>query len=149
MILRVANALRKMIWYVFGIVTVGVRVMIISGDSIMLIQHSYKKGWFFPGGGIKRGESLDKAARREVLEELGVVVGDLRLFGAYTDFEDGRNDQVVVFLSDVKNIEDRFSLEIVEGKFFPLDMLPSDISPWTRRRVCEYLTGNYPNYASL
>lgn len=33
--------------------------------------------WFAPGGGIERGESSAVAARREVLEETGLVLGDL------------------------------------------------------------------------
>lgn len=148
MLLRIANTSRKLIWSVFRIVTVGVRVMVINGHSIILIKHSYKKGWFFPGGGIKQGESLETAARREVFEELGIVLGDLKLFGAYTDFEDGRNDQVVVFLSNIISKEDHFCHEVLEGKIFPLEALPCDISPWTKKRIQEYLVGDYPGYSN-
>jgi 8-oxo-dGTP pyrophosphatase MutT (NUDIX family) len=38
---------------------------------------SAREFWFTPGGGAEPGEGLEDAARREVLEETGHVVGDL------------------------------------------------------------------------
>lgn len=42
--------------------------------AILLIRNSYRAGWGFPGGFLKRGESPDDAARRETREEIGVDV---------------------------------------------------------------------------
>jgi 8-oxo-dGTP pyrophosphatase MutT (NUDIX family) len=50
-----------------------VRVIVIRGDRILMVQHQDTNGrfWILPGGGVKPGESLEEAAVREVLEEAG------------------------------------------------------------------------------
>ncbi|HEX6596281.1 MAG TPA: NUDIX hydrolase [Acidimicrobiales bacterium] len=45
-----------------------------ADGALLLIRHSYKPAWGFPGGFLKRGESPHDAARRETREEVGVDV---------------------------------------------------------------------------
>ena len=45
-----------------------------SDGAMLLIRNSYRRGWGFPGGFLKRGETPDDAARRETREEVGVHV---------------------------------------------------------------------------
>ncbi|MDR7000471.1 RNA deprotection pyrophosphohydrolase [Neobacillus niacini] len=51
-------------------------------DAWVLTQHK-KRGLEFPGGKMEAGETLDEAARREVLEETGAVLGELKKIGEY------------------------------------------------------------------
>lgn len=56
-----------------------VAAIIIKDDKIMLIQ-KIKNGqeyYVFPGGGVKKGESLEEALTREIKEELSL---DIKLF---------------------------------------------------------------------
>jgi 8-oxo-dGTP diphosphatase len=39
---------------------------------VLLVKPSYKQGWDIPGGYVEPGESPKQAARREVIEELGI-----------------------------------------------------------------------------
>src|SRR6266545_4601620 len=45
-----------------------------AAGRVLLVKPSYKAGWDIPGGYVEPGESPKQAARREVLEELGIEV---------------------------------------------------------------------------
>lgn len=52
---------------------------------ILLQRRADTHVWGLPGGVLEPGESLTDCARRELFEETGLSVGDLRLVGSYTD----------------------------------------------------------------
>ena len=54
--------------FLFRPVRMGVRVMMIRDNKVTLVRQTYMPGWFMPGGGLKRGETLEQAARREAFE---------------------------------------------------------------------------------
>ena len=55
--------------------TVGAMCFIERADgALLLVRHSYRERWGVPGGLLQRGEDADDGARREVLEEVGLVV---------------------------------------------------------------------------
>ncbi|MCM8788509.1 MAG: NUDIX hydrolase, partial [Candidatus Omnitrophica bacterium] len=57
-----------------------------KGDGVVLV---YRKnpptGWAMPGGFINYGESAEKAVTREVMEETGLNIKNLELFGVFSD----------------------------------------------------------------
>lgn len=61
---------------------VGVSVAIIKNGQVLLGQRRGSHGentWSYPGGHLECGESWEDCARREVMEEVGLVIGNLRL----------------------------------------------------------------------
>lgn len=57
--------------------------MICELDGKWLLTNHKVRGLEFPGGKCEKGETLEEAARREVYEETGAVLGDLNWIGEY------------------------------------------------------------------
>ncbi|MBP7964876.1 MAG: NUDIX domain-containing protein [Caldilineaceae bacterium] len=145
-LLTVAYRLAVQWWRIRRPVSMGVRVMLVQEGRVMLVKHTYQDEWYFPGGGVKRDEPVEAAARREAAEEVGAVIGDqpgaMRLVGVFANFTDYKSDHVVCFLSETFTLGDRPpSPEIADARFFPLDALPAGTSPGTRRKVAAYRAG--------
>jgi 8-oxo-dGTP pyrophosphatase MutT (NUDIX family) len=51
---------------------------------VLLVRHSYKRGWCLPVGGVNRGEPAHDAALRELGEEVGLSGGNAAFIGLYT-----------------------------------------------------------------
>ncbi len=143
---RLAYRAMRVWWHVRRPVTLGVRVLLIRGDEILLIRHTYMRSWFAPGGGVGRGETLEQAVRREAREEVGATLHDLRLLGTYTSFKEGKSDHVVMFVSTDFDVDGTSDHEIEQIEWFPLDALPDPMSPATLRRIQEYQEGEGPYF---
>jgi len=61
-----------------------VLVGVIRGDSILLARgHSFPKPWYsLIAGFVEPGETLEQCAAREVREETGIEIGEIRYFGS-------------------------------------------------------------------
>lgn len=135
--LKVAHRLRHH-WRKFsGITAEGVTIIACNpqGD-ILLVRHSYgPQGWYFPGGGIGRKETAEHAARREMREETGCRVTDLKLVGILNEEISGAPHRAHIFSTVVDAAPEPDGREIVEARFFAIRLLPEAMSALTRRRL--------------
>ncbi len=66
---------------------IGVAVIVVKGNRVLLGKRKGAHGtgtWAFPGGHLEFNESIEDCALREVYEETGLQVENLR-FGPYTN----------------------------------------------------------------
>ena len=128
--------------------TVGVRAVVRSEDGkFLLVRHTYTPGWFFPGGGVERGEACEDALSRELLQETGFKLsGKPSLKGIYLNNGVSRRDHVVVYVCSIENQSSGkpLSLEIAEMGFFGVEELPSDTDPGTALRIKEIVECREP-----
>lgn len=118
---------------------------LLRGDEVLLIRHTYREGWYLPGGGVDKGESLEEAARREAEEEVGADVGELNLLGVYSNFAEHKSDHVAIFYTrDFTLDEFEANNEIADRRWFPISSLPAEVSAGTARRLRELAAGGSP-----
>lgn len=126
-------------------VTLGVRGVVFDPEGgVLLVRHSYGRGWHFPGGGVERGESFTAALARELAEEGGIVpVGTPALHGLYLQMRHSNRDHVAVFVVRAFRpiASPARSREIADRGFFAVDALPPATTAPTRARLAEILQG--------
>lgn len=140
-LLRLSYRINKLFWRITKPITVSVRLILVKDGTVLLVKHTYQPHWYLSGGGIKKGETIEQAARRETAEELGAELGDLHLVGVYTSFYEHKSDHIIVLSCDNFTLTSKRDREIECFDFFRLDDLPSDISPGSLRRIQEYANG--------
>jgi 8-oxo-dGTP diphosphatase len=94
---RLGFPLARMWWQLTRPRHQGAMVAVYVGSALLLVRSSYRVGWQLPGGGVRRGEMPEAAARRELAEELGLAASALLPAGVTCGIWDGRRDRVHFF----------------------------------------------------
>jgi hypothetical protein len=68
---RLAFPLARMWWRLTRPRHEGIVVAVYVGPALLLVRSSYRRGWHLPGGGVRRGEMPETAARRELAAGAG------------------------------------------------------------------------------
>lgn len=117
----------RLYWFLFRPATVGVQCIIVCDDKVLLIRNTYgRQLWTLPGGGIKPGESPEEAIRREVTEEVGIILSAIQPLGAFQGREDCRHDTVHAFIASCDQpMCTTDPGEILEARWFARDAIPT------------------------
>ena len=146
---RIARPLARLYWRVRRPLTAGVRAVVFDAEGrVLLVRHTYIAGWYLPGGGVERGETMLASLRRELDEEAGVMMrGEARLAGLYANFREFKSDHVALYVVADGDYEHRprRSPEIAESAFFAPNALPEGITGSTARRIEEVVRGIAPD----
>lgn len=129
------------IWRMRRGMTLGAQgVVIDEGDRVLLVRHSYRPGWWFPGGGVEWGETLEEALARELAEEVGVTLNAApALHGVFSNNSNFPGDHIAVYLVRAWTRRDGYRKkgEIAEAEMFVASDVPVTTDPGTRNRLAE------------
>lgn len=101
-----------------------------SVPKILLIQRGnepFKGCWAFPGGFMNMDETTEQCARRELKEETGLEIGEIKQVGAYSAVDrDPRGRTVTVaYITHIPQILPVTGLDdAAEAKWWSIDALP-------------------------
>lgn len=136
--------LRKLIGH-RPILMVGAGALIENEDEhLLLLKRSDNHCWGLPGGAVEPGEQIEEAARREILEETGLEVDDLDLFGVFSGpelfYEYPNGDQVynvtIVYKAGRVSGDIRLNHEHTAWRYFADEDLPPNSPIYPVLREC-------------
>jgi mutator protein MutT len=121
------------------LIMVGATMLLINqNEELLMMKRTDNHMWGVPGGALEIGETLEGCVKRETLEEVGITVDRMELFGVYSGEEMHytypNGDEVfmvsAVYLSRIDH--ELIHLDLDEHssyRFIKLNEIPEDVSP--------------------
>lgn len=133
------------------LILVGAGVLIVNEQGDLLLQRRTDNGlWGIPGGSLEINETTEEAARREVREETGLIVGEMTLFGVFSGdglfyvYPNGDQAAIVSIIYQTSNVAGEMRLdgdESLELRYFSVaDLSTLDLSPPNKAILKQFLT---------
>lgn len=131
------------------IILPGSVVIILNDQDEVLLQKRHDENWGLPGGLMDLGESFEAVAKREVFEETGLVVENLKLLNVYSgtkyylkipNGDELYSATAVYYTKDVSgDIKIDYS-ESKDMKYFMTDNLPNELMDTDKEFIEEYVS---------
>lgn len=118
--------------------TVSVAAVIMDADGkVLLLEHIFRpgSGWGIPGGFVNQGEQPAEAIRREIHEETGLRLENIKLFRARIL----KSHVEFIFKAEATGIAEVKSREILAVEWFAPDEMPEEMSAMQKATVREVL----------
>jgi 8-oxo-dGTP pyrophosphatase MutT (NUDIX family) len=118
------------------LILVGAEVLVIDpSNRLLLVRRADNGQWALPGGMTEPGETLEQTARRETLEETGLILDEMSFFKLYSGpdfyYQYPHGDEVhnvsAAYISRSFSGSLALDAEGTEIGFFPLDRLPKPV----------------------
>lgn len=113
---------------------IGVGIIVRRDGEVLLVRRDSVHGsgtWSTPGGHLDHGESLERCAAREAMEETGIEVSNVRFRAVTNDVfrEEGRHYVTVWMEGDYRTGEPTLGAahEMSDVGWFPWDELPEPL----------------------
>ncbi|MFZ3009408.1 MAG: NUDIX hydrolase [Candidatus Microsaccharimonas sp.] len=128
-------------------VRVGIAAFVFRDGKFLMQQRKGSHGegtWSTPGGHLEFGESFEDTARREVKEETGMDITNVR-FGAITNdqfVDEGKHYVTIWMISDWAKGEPYITEpdKCIAQDWFDFDTLPEPLFlPWVQLKKSEYI----------
>lgn len=116
------------------ILMVGAAILVVDAqDRLLLMRRSDSGRWGPPGGSTEPGERVEAAAQRETLEETGLEIGEMSLFGVFSGpelyYKYPNGDEVynvtIVYLARDWRGAVQLNHEHTEYRWFAVDEIPA------------------------
>lgn len=95
----VITPLFRTFWRFSRAATLGVRGIACDAEGrVLLVKHTYLRGWHLPGGGVERGETAPYAIAREMEEEGGIEATEPpAIFALYSNHANFAGDHIGLY----------------------------------------------------
>ncbi|QGQ45882.1 NUDIX domain-containing protein [Metabacillus sediminilitoris] len=122
-------------------------VAIINNKGEILLYSYSGASWGIPGGILQINETVENCIKRNVKEDLGLILNSLHLFGVYsgqdlnTKPENGEDEYHTVAIgylcTDYAGVLTPDENQEIEAEFFKLDQLPDHTDSFIKNKLVE------------